>query len=418
MMFRVQVVFSIKQIFCAVIIALIIGCNSSIASNSETISPTLTATKMASTPIRTKPATTSLPTRVLNVTGTPTEPPITPTVEVEQTIRLAWATNSFSNEDFDKPQHIWMLELPSQTQTLLVERERALFRFNHLTWSKDGEAIAFVHQVDDITSSIAIYDLTQKRLIRTDLQVTMLDTEDDLFRIKLNPNSWSADNQWLTAEITALDEDSGIEAVHHYAVIDAVEGKTIKHLAKTIDFIGWHPSEKDEYVYLESAESQKQLYQASVNDSPSTLIPLPNPLQNSILDGVLAPNGVLLAYRFGQFKYNAENALINLETQEIKYPAANGTPLFWSSDSRWLLLHNGSNFAIIAIDKPQSPFFLDTFESPTFAGGWKNSTSQFIWQSNTKIMAFSVRDEMINEVIDLASYPIDDTFPMIAIFVK
>lgn len=301
-----------------------------------------------------------------SVSPTPTFPvtPLsTPTREyLEWNMKIAFVSLQGSNETFVS--HLWVIDLPELEARHLIDfRSAATSSECRVSWSHDGQLIAFGHHTGENKVAVSIVDVVDSTVEQLEFSFPL-----DPFNIgnsstiNLSHDSWSLDDQWVQVTLGYFEPDSNFPIKQEF-VLSTVDDQVIE-LDKQIEFVAWSRSTPDQFLYILHPESEMEYSTVHIGQ-----IGLDEPVV-SILDlGKYSPdirfnidwspdNTRAIATSYDAGTRNTSVVLIDLQHEmwELLYEQQSYDEIpFWSLNSKWVAIWHKDGLYVWEIDKTDQP---------------------------------------------------------------
>lgn len=195
------------------------------------------------------------------------------------------------------------------------------------SWSPDGEAIVFNRHYDGL--HIMSYDGENLRAL----------TEEEDYSPMWSPDgTMMAFSSWRSGDLLTY-------------VMDIASGE----VTELADFYGFSPSwspDGESLIFI-GDEGGDRLYTVSPEGGDATELSL---LTGDLGVPVMSPDGKLVALQYMDENFDAQIALLNLATDEVRFIGEDGYDYLsphWSPDGQWLAFHRRPTNAGICDDESQ-----------------------------------------------------------------
>jgi Tol biopolymer transport system component len=319
-----------------------------------------------------------------------------PTIErLNWNLKIAFASLQESDGAFVS--ELWVLELPEQESRQLISfRSAATSAANRVSWSHDGQYVAFSHHVAGNEVAVSIVDVVDSTVqqLGSSFPLDPFNTGNSS-AINLSHDSWSVDDQWVQVTLSYFKPDSNFP-IEQELLLSTVDGQVIE-LDEQIEFVAWSQSIPDQFLYilhpdLEMGYPTVHIGQVGL-DEPVVSIPDLGKYSPGIKFNIdWSPDStraVVISYDVGT--RNSSVVLINLQQEawELLYEQQSYDELpFWSSDGRWIAMWHKDGLYLWEINEtnyPTAQISLQT-EFVTLLG-WLPDKNWLVYQADDVLYA-------------------------------
>jgi hypothetical protein len=357
-----------------------------VVTANDTLTPTIMPT--------TTPSPSPVPT-----TPTSTLTPIpSPTIEpLNWNLKIAFASLQESNGTFVS--RLWVIDFPEQEPRQLIEfRPAATSSANRVSWSHDGQYVAFGHHIAENVVAVSIVDVTDSTVQQLGFSFPL-----DPFNtgnsssINLSYDSWSLDDQWVQATLSYFKPDSNFP-IEQELLLSIVDDRVIE-LDEQIEFVAWSKSVPDQFLYILHPDSEMgyptvHIGQVSLAEPVASILDLEEYSPGIRFNISWAANGLIaFSSSYDVATGSTHLTLLDLETgtwQLLPYkPRGRAAPFLWSPDNRWIVFWHSGSFYLWPIYETDRPTMLLPSETDQITSilGWLPIENWLVYQMGDKLFA-------------------------------
>lgn len=318
---------------------------------SNTLTPTAAATMTPGlSPLPSTPAATFTPLS-------------SPTIE-QLNWNLKIAFTSLQERDGAFVSELWVVELPQQEFRQHISfRSAATSAANRVSWSHDGQYIAFSHHIAGNEVAVSIVDVVDSTVqqLGTSFPLDPFNTGNSS-AINLSHASWSIDDRWVQATLSYFKPDSNFP-IEQELLFSTVDGQVIE-LDEQIEFVAWSQSIPEQFLYILHPDSEMgyptvHIGQVGLDEPMASILDLEKYSPGIRFNVGWSPDStraVVISYDVGTG--NSSVVLIDLQQErwELMYEQQSYDEFpFWSSNGRWIAMWHKDGLYLWEIDETNYP---------------------------------------------------------------
>ena len=373
-------------------------------TNTEAMSPTFDQkTTQPATPTENDPIASPLPSKNPAKTEAPTSkteeasaqlvPTTSPTLNHETPIlhnrlKVAFATIEQVNNSGLQTQ-IWLLLPPYKAPTLLLNPgpDKSLID-DQISWSNNGNYLAFSQKVDDDLMTISTIDVSTKE--SQALGITSAYPSEA--RLAIFPDSWSPDDQWL--RITKISGNQGQGGGSFQDILVNLPTNTVFELDEEAVFLSWSPVIPDQFAYIYLQEYpfyENASFNIGVVGQDVPLLTISDFGNYSLGASRMSwsPDGEKIIISAFDVK-NSSHALLLIDvsnqTWDVIKPNIGQFPASWSADVNWVALW-GDSINFLNPNKPSLPIIqIEGTSLSSIPKRWLSDCINFMYQDGNTLL--------------------------------
>lgn len=312
------------------------------------------------------------------------------------TLKIAYSTFDYFEDGYSS--QMWIMDSIESVPRLLLDLDSENTLLDaQVSWSHDGERIAYAHMVGRETATISTISV-ESQVIRT-LAFTfpLFVYEDSSTGVELRHNSWSLDDQWIHATVSVIHHETKVETKTE--ILMSSDGEKFLELPRTMEFVAWSTDKPGQFLYIDHPNSPRLGNESlCIGNVGST-----EPMTCVYAEGFVisadhyvswhAEKNVAVFPDIGSANHVSHIVAVDLTTGIVEQVLTSQgiiVPSLWSRDGKWLLLFTTEAFTFWEWEETGSSEVPLPIESPIVLPlTWLPARNWLIYQNGGVLAAAS-----------------------------